>query len=425
MKSFLKRISENSFFRSIATLMSGTIIAQIISFLISPLMTRMYTEEQIGEYTLLLTVVTMFGSVICGRYDMAIVGEREEEGMFALVKLSFYITIILSFLVSIGYSIYFKISGSTQMSFLHVLIWTFVFLLLTGFLNILHSYNNRYREYKLMAAAGVTKEIGKAATLVGFGALKFGTIGLVISYVISAFAELFQQIRKFKSNISKIKAVNAAELKSIAKKHKDQPLFSVPATFANSFSYSVLNIFINGLFGSVVLAYYSMSYRMLGIPLSLISVSTSKAFFEKAAREYDSTGCFKKTFVQTSLFLVALAIPMTILLMLLAPWAFEVFFGKGWGVSGEYVRYLAPMFGVRLVVSTLTPSMIICGKQRIELIFQTLFIVCSCAAYILGKYMESVKLFLLTVTVLFAIVYIMYYLYMLKLSLKKRRNEND
>ena len=84
MQNLMKRLYKNSFFRSIATLMSGTIIAQVISFAISPLMTRLYSEEQIGEYTLLLTVVTMFGSVICGRYDMAIVGESDEKGMYGL-----------------------------------------------------------------------------------------------------------------------------------------------------------------------------------------------------------------------------------------------------------------------------------------------------------------------------------------------------
>ena len=163
---------------------------------------------------------------------------------------------------------------------------------------------------------------------------------------------------------------------------------------------------------------------MLGVPLSLVCNSTSKAYFEKAAREHDETGNFHKTFLQTSLFLLAIAIPMTAALMILAPWAFELFFGKGWGISGEYVRYLAPMFGLRLIVSSLTPTMIICNKQRTELIIQILFVVASCAAYVVGKFMNSIKLFLLGITVLYTIVYVLYYLYMLKLSYK-RSVQND
>lgn len=424
LMSKIKKIISNNFFQSIATLMSGTLIAQVISFAISPLMTRLYSEEQIGEYTLLLTVVTMFGSVICGRYDMAIVGESDEKGMYALVKLSFYITLVLSTVVSVGYTIYFCTSGSTKMAFPEVFAWILAFILATGFLNILHSYNNRYRDYKLMAAASITKEAGKAVTLAGFGLLHFGTVGLLISYIVSSILELLQQIRRLKSNLSSIKAVTFEDVKKAAKKHIRQPLYSVPASFVNGFSYSIINIFINALFGSVTLAYYSMSYRMLGVPLSLVCNSTSKAYFEKAAREHDQTGNFHKTFLQTSLFLLAIAIPMTAALMILAPWAFELFFGKGWGVSGEYVRYLAPMFGLRLIVSSLSPTMIICNKQRTDLIIQILFVVASCAAYVVGKYMESIKLFLLGITVLYTIVYVLYYLYMLKLSYK-RSVQND
>lgn len=419
----IKKLLNNKFFRSIATLMSGSIFAQIISFCISPLMTRLYTEEQIGEYTLLLTVVTMFGTVICGRYDMVIVGEKEDKNMYALIKLSFVLTVILSVLVGIGYTVYTHVTESTTMSFIALFFWNLAFLLCAGILNILHSYNNRYREYKKMATASVTKELGKGVALVGLGLLKFGIFGLLISYLLSRVLELWQQMKRLRNNFRSLLSVTWEEMRQVAKKYAEQPLFSVPASFANSFSYSVINLFVNALFGTVTLAYYSMSYRMLGMPLSLISGSTSKAYYEKAAREYDASGKFNRTFMQTSLLLLVCAIPMTIGLMLLAPWAFELFFGDGWGISGVYVRYLAPMFAFRLIISPLTPTMIIVHKQKVELLFQTSFIVASVTAYIIGRVIGSIEIFLLSITVLFAVVYILYYLYMLRLSFKKGENK--
>ena len=425
MTKIIKKIVNNTFFRSIATLMSGTIIAQIIAFFSTPLMTRLYTEEQIGEYTLLLTVVTMFGPVICGRYDMAIVGEKDEKNMYGLIKLSFFLTLLMSLIVGIAYSIYLCTSGSTELSFIQVLLWILAFLFATGFLNILHSYNNRYRDYKLMATAGVCREIGRSTALVALGAVHLGTVGLMISYVTSGIMELWQQIKRLRNNISSVKSITFSDMRHVARKHIRQPAFSVPAIFANSFSYSVINIFINALFGAVTLAYYSMSYRMLGIPLALISNSTSKAYFEKAAREQNQTGSFNKTFIQTSMFLAAIAIPMTAILMLLAPWAFAMFFGKNWRLSGVYVRYLAPMFALRLIVSPLSPTLIICNRQQIDLCIQILFIAASCVAYVIGRYTDSINLFLIGITVLFAIIYILYYLYMLKLSFKKGEIKND
>lgn len=419
----IKKIVNNNFFRSIATLMSGTLIAQFISFIISPLMTRLYTEEEIGEYTLLLTAISMFGAVICGRYDMSIVGEKDDKGIYSLIKLSFVLTLLLSFIIGVGYSVYFCLTDSLQMPFLQIFSWLFVFFILTGIGHILQSYNNRDREYKLMASVSVVKEIGKATSLVGLGFLKFGTIGLLISYLISLILGIGRQAKRLKSNFTSISAISRSDMLESAKKHRDQPMFSVPASFANSFSYSVINIFIERLFGTVILAYYSMSFRMLGIPLTLVSMTTSKAYYEKASREYEQIGYFKKTFIQTSLFLLTVAIPMVFLLIILAPWAFEVFFGKGWDVSGEYVRYLAPMFGIRLVVSALAPTMIICKKQRVDLFFQFIFIIAAFLAYMFGKQTDSVANFLQSISALFSLIYIIYYLYMLKLSLRREKND--
>jgi len=420
----IKKILNSSFFRSIATLMSGTLIAQAISVIISPLMTRLYTEEQIGEYTLILTAVSMFGSVICGRYDMSIVGEKDDKDVYAIVKLSLIITIALSAIVSVGYTIYFLVSDSLNLSALEIFGWTFIFLLLTGVGHVLYSYNNRDREYKLMSSVQVTKEVGKATTLTGFGLLSFGTLGLLLSYLVSGFVGIGRQAKKLICNFSALTAVSRKDMIAVAKKHRRQPLYSVPAGFANSFAYSVINIFVERLFGTVTLAYYSMSFRMLGIPLSLVSVNTSKAYYEKAAREYDQTGKFNSTFIQTSLFLLAIAIPMVILLMLFAPLAFELFFGEGWGKSGEYVRYLAPMFGIRLIVGALTPTMIICNKQKNELIIQVLFIVSTIIAYLIGINNKSMQEFAIIISILFSLIYIVFYIYMYKLSLR-RKNKDD
>ena len=69
---------------------------------------------------------------------------------------------------------------------------------------------------------------------------------------------------------------------AVAKIYRKQPMCSAPAIFINSFAYSVINILVDEIFGTVYLAYYSLSYRMLGMPLSLVSGNTAKAYYEKA-----------------------------------------------------------------------------------------------------------------------------------------------
>ena len=414
------KLQNNAFVKSSATLISGSLFAQILAVLISPIYTRLYSEAQIGEYTLILTAVSMFGTIVCGKYDASIVSESKDENVCALIKLSFLLTIIFSFFVSIGYSLYYKFNYETLMPAKYVFIWVFILLLLSGIGYVLSAYNNRTKDYKLLSLITVRRELGRDISLISLGLLNIGTVGLLVSQVFSVSLGLIKQVKSLKNKFQEIFHSSFSLVKSVAIKHKNQFLYSVPATFANSFSYTSLNLFISGLFGLNMLAYYSMSFRMLGMPLTLVAGNFSKVFFEKASREYDLCGDFRKTFIQTSLMVGVISFFMVILLMIFAPVLFELFFGEGWYESGIYARYLAPMFGIRLVVSTLSPCMTICQQQKKDLLIQVLFSLVSIFAYVLCKTCNfNIKYFLIFISVSYSIIYFIYYIYMYNISKSK------
>ena len=424
----LEKIRGNKFFRAIITLMSGSILAQAITLLASPIMTRLYSEEQIGEYTLILTAVTMFGGVVCARYDISIVSDTEEKNVYALIRLCVLISLAISLAAGVGYAVYYELTDSISLHPLAVFGWVSVLLFLLGVGLALNSYNNRYKQYKLMSSAHVERAAGKEIVLVGLGLIHPSTWGLLVSQLFNSFLGYWRQAVPLVKHRQNFKEVTRADVRAVARKHIKQPLFSVPATFANSFSYSAINLMVSALYGNIALAYYSMSFRMLGVPLQLISVNVSKAFFERASRDYDRTGRFTKAYLQSSAVLLAFAVPMVVLLLWLAPWLFEVFFGQGWGISGVYVQYLAPMFGIRLIVGALTPAMTICNKQNVELVVQLLFVGAVVVAFLLCRGGADIKSFLLAITVLFSVIYFLFYLLMLKYSYssnKKEKVQND
>lgn len=405
--------------KSTLTLVIGSIITQILAICISPVMTRIYSENQIGEYTIVLTAVSMFGSIICGRYDMSIVSEPDNRKVFSLIKLSFFVTLFLSFIIGLGYTIYCFSINEMSIGCVTTFFSVFLLLLFTGLGYILISYNNRNKEYKLMTSVQVIREVGRDVVLIVLGYLGAGTYGLLIAQGVSVLLGLHWQAKSLKKNINDVKKCKLREVREVAVEHKKQPLFSVPASFANNYSYSVLNLFVNNMYGLDMLGYYSMSFRMLGLPLSLISVNVSKVFFEKAARDYDKSGNFRKIFLSTAGILLIIAIPMVILLVLFAPQVFELFFGKGWSKAGEFVRCLAPMFGIRLVVSSLAPTMTICNKQNWELALQMLFFIASLFTYFICKGKHDIFFFLRLISLLYSLIYILYFAVLLKFTKTK------
>ena len=100
---------------------------------------------------------------------------------------------------------------------------------------------------------------------------------------------------------------------------------------------------------------------------------------------------------------------MVIILYIVSPTLCEWFLGKGWGVSGDYIRILAPMFGVRFVTSALSPALIIVNKQKFEFLLQLLFLLFNLASYIVAKVFNlDIAGFLIIVNLLFSFAYALY-----------------
>lgn len=398
---------------------SGSLIAQAITILVSPVLTRLFSPEELGVYALVLTAESLFGGIICGRYDVAIVSELEEEDIFPIIKLSAIISVILSSIAAIIYGYKYFISQESQQNYTYAVIFLFLLLSVNGLLRILESYNNRHREYKVMTSVYIYRTTVQNLGSVILGLLKFSVLGLLISHTFGMLVGLNKQAKTLKASFGKIKATTKKDLIRVMKKHYKQPVFSVPAVFANRFSYSSINLFIESLFGLNILGFYSISYKVLGLPLTVMSTNIAKIFFKDASLEYQKKGNFKKSFRRTSIFLLILSIPLFLGMYFVVPPLFKVIFGSGWEVAGSYVKILAPMFVFRFIVNTIAYGLQVAGKQNLELLLQTLFIIASVVSFLLTKSLNlTVEEYLRIIAATFSVVYIIYYFIVMKYALK-------
>lgn len=400
---------KTSFLKSITALVSGSIVAQLIAIIVSPIMTRLYTPSDIGVFTFIITIVNMFSPVINGRYDIAIVTEPTKKNIFPLMRLSLRICLIFTFVISIGSSVYFMKSKENSV-YSYAVIFILILLISRGVTNILIAYNNRNKEYKLMTSVYVIRSLVQNVGFVLFGVFKFGVFGLLFSQVAGIMLSIKRQSSSFKSQFNSFKKSSFQDELDVAKKHKNQLLYSTPAIFVNNFSYSSLNLFVGSLFNTSVLGYYSMSYRLLGLPLNIISNNVSKIFIEEASREYDVSKSFTKTLKKTTIILVIMAIPMVLCMYFFIPPIFEIVFGKNWSITGKYVRILSPMFGIRFIVTAIAPGLTVARKQGMDLILQLLFVIVAGVSFIItvtrNLFMEE---FLICITISFSLVYMIYY----------------
>lgn len=413
MKLNLKRLG-SGLLASLTILASGSLIAQLMTALEQIFLARIFSPAALGVYSFLISFPHACIGMICGRYDLALVYEDDESKVLALVKLTFVINLVLSTVLSLGYAAYIFFFTEYQ-QFVYLVPVIFIYLVSYGLTNTLNYYNNRHAQYKMITKMHMLRTFAQCFGTVVFGlifvvlfqidSLQVSVPILVIPYCVGMLFGVFTQGKGLFSHYKEIKAVTGKELWEIAKKHKKQPLVSAPATFANSFSYSLITMSMSNLFDAAVTGYYSISTKLLGMPISLISGNLSKVFMEQAAKEYNTTGKFKKAFNKTFLFLFALAVPMFLCMYFLAPPVCAWLFGGDWVIAGDYIKILAMMFAFRFIATALSPGLYVCRKQFSELIIQVAFLlVTALAAAISAVGNFSVEQFLWAISIARSIV---------------------
>ena len=99
-------IRNTEFRRNVLTLLTGTTVAQLIPFLISPIITRLYSPEDLGRLALFVSIISILSIISTCKYDAAILLPKEESNAFALYYLSnilvgaFFIALLIFAVIS-------------------------------------------------------------------------------------------------------------------------------------------------------------------------------------------------------------------------------------------------------------------------------------------------------------------------------------
>ena len=391
--------------------MTGTTIAQAIPIAISPILTRLYTPKDFGVFALFIAIVSIFGSIANGRYELAIMLPRKDEDAINILALGFIINILLSlfllFIVVLFHDNILNLLNNKDISLWLYLVPISVFLM--GCFNLLNYFNNRKKFYKDLAKANVYKSIGMAIVQVILGFFKAGAGGLISGQIFSQIisnTKLFFNIKKLNlfQNIRKVKII------ALGKRYIDFPKFSMWAILANTLAQHLTNILISSFYGIKTLGFYSLAQRMLGMPSSLIGGSIGQVFFQEATKEKQETGKAVKTFNSTLKKLILIALPSFSILYFVVEDLFAIVFGVEWRIAGKYAQIVIPLFAIRFVVAPLTVVNSIFEKQNISLYWQISLLFFSILTIVSSHYFNVNFLIFLK---LFVFVVFLHYLVLL------------
>lgn len=412
-RNLLKQAPKSEFFRNVATLFTGTALAQIIPLIITPILTRIYTPSDYGVLAVFVAFTSLSAVVVTLRYDTAILLPADEDHAMALTILCGFCVLFFAALISLLILIFHN--QITQI-LKHPAITTWVYLVplsivFIGWSSAINYWLNRHKQYRKLAINRVSVALITAIASLAFGFAGFGYAGLILALIIGQFVALSMLfVWAWHDVCGGFRRMKRLQFEKVAFSYKKFPLFALPSDAVNVLSQQIPILMLSRFFGSNIVGYFSFSQKILGMPLNIMSQSVSDVFKQRASADYSRFGNCRDIFNKTSKILSALSIVPLIIIFLFAPIIFRIIFGEAWEQAGHYTRYLAPLYIFRFIVSPLSYVFYIANRQDADLLGQIVLLFVSVGSMIFGIYMKNPDAAIITFSCGYILVYCFYFL---------------
>ncbi|MEN0210504.1 type 8 capsular polysaccharide synthesis protein Cap8K [Staphylococcus aureus] len=394
-------------------------IAQVILIITTPIITRLYSPTEFGEFTIFSNIAMILIPIINARYDLLIVNTKNDRSANILSQISFLISLlILLILIPI-----FAISAWLYPNFILDFIFIIIMLFLVSLTNIFTNYLNKERKYKVLSLINVFRAGSMALLQIIFGLLALGSLGLIIGFSLSYIAGITLGYKTFKKHFNIVR--DKEETKALFLENKNQLVYSTPSILLNSLSFSVVVFFIGILYTNTEVGIYGMAIRVLGIPVTIISLGLSKIFMQQANDYYIEYGNFRNLLLKFSSILVIVSIILYVPLYLFSEELVNILLGHSWVDAITVIKIVIPLFVIRLIVSTVSLSVIVLQKQKLELILQALFLIGTTATFVISKMLNLTFLNFVSINTVVLIVSYMIFFIALYYFAKNKQFKNS
>ncbi|HDI3196790.1 TPA: oligosaccharide flippase family protein [Vibrio cholerae] len=404
-----------SFSKNVLTLMTGTGIAQAIPIAIIPILTRMFSPEDFGLLALYAACVSILGVVATGRYEIAIMLPKDDEDARLLLQLSMLVALFFSFLISIPISIW----NAQIARFLgneNIAVWLYlvpVSVLFTGIYQALTYWNNRQKKFINTAVSRVNQSLfqGFSQTSLGFLQVSGGLICGQFVGIVSGLIYLLKKDRNYKSLIRKSK-INSIQKQGI--KYHKFPTYGVWGALCDAGAVQMPVILLTKFYSNSVTGMFSLTFRVLNMPTSIISSAIAQVLFQKVV-EISQTEPEKLNLYIIKMFLLLFIIylPAVPVLFIWGESLFSIIFGNEWSQAGVYAGYLVIAVAVRFAVSPLSAVLGLEQNIKMGVLWQVLYL-CTISVTLYFSSSLSIEEFLIAFVVHEVVLYLIYLFLILK-----------
>lgn len=412
MISKVKSLKKSKFFKNVLVVMTGTALAQVITFIFMPIVTRLYGPEAIGVLGTFSAVVTILSPVVALTYPIAIVLPKSDRKARSLVKLALLLTLILGLILTF---ILMFFSNQLVALFRLDVISTFIFLipiyvLVTGFSQVIEQWLIRTKEFEIKAKTAILQSLFINGSKVGAGYVYPLSATLIIIQTIGIpFKSLLMFLMSNRSIINRSEKHSLKELKEQAIQYRDFPVYRAPQIFINAISQGLPILLLAAFYGPAIAGFYSLGKQALNTPVQLLGNAVQDVFYPKINELSKNNMKITSVILKSVAGLFAIGIIPFGIIILFGPWIFNFIFGIEWYTAGEYARWIALVSLSMLLTRPIIAAIPVLGIQKHFLIVELVGTIGKTVTICLGVYFFEETIYAVA---LFSIASILMYLYL-------------
>jgi O-antigen/teichoic acid export membrane protein len=322
--------------------MSGTAVAQIIAFALSPVISRLFSPIDFGIAGSFAAVVTVVSTVVTLQYSQAIILPKSDKDAINLLGVSCLCTLVFS-LLCFAACIIAPASLNDLMRTTGLLAPGLLMgaVLVTGINQSFQAWCVRAKAFKQTSASQVVRSLASSGAQVGCGSMSFGAVGLVGS---SVLAEILATV-----NLGRVvlrdwrtlgRNVGWKTMRHLALEYRDFPVFNASSSLINSLSLGLPMLLLTHFYGLAVAGGYAFAMRILSTPMGFVLSSLRQVLLQKAAEAHHEGRRLMSLYAKISLGLFGVALLPAMAMFVWAPRLFSWIFGPQWLMAGEFATSL-------------------------------------------------------------------------------------
>lgn len=383
-------LHNNKLLGNTLTLTGGSVINYFIPIITTPILSRIFSPAEYGDWGIFSSVTTILTVFICGGYEFAIVESQSDEQKNSISQLCLIICLIINFLI-LGIILLSDAFGIQLVNFDQSYLIP-VYLVLAGFNAVLHNISNSRKQYKYLAVSQIMSGLVMASFRIVFGLLHVHN-GLVYGAIFSLVAVVVYLSAKTNLKEALTQKTSRNDYAAIIKEYKNYPLYDAPSTFLIYLSNNIPILILGANFGKEYVGCYTMVLHLLLLPMSFIGSNMSKVFFQQISEKdadikKNSESVFKISFW--------LGLAVIIFFVLGGDYALYKFLGESWEIARVYALFLSFWSFFTIMFAPLKPVYRVKRKQNIQIIIVLASFLVQCGVLIIcSKTMENIGLIIL------------------------------